>query len=130
MKCVIVSEDVTPIVGRHSSEEMGLLSINYDAVSVIRHGEEHTARKTAKAVSSIESMVATFPEVFDDGIGQFPGQATIQVKNDAVPAANVSCRVSPQVKQQLKKELHRLEERGVIAKIDEPKDGLAGCPFR
>ena len=66
------------------------------------------------------------PDLFQ-GLGKIPGKYHIQLKDDAQPfALSTPRRVALPLQPKGKSELQRMEQLGVISKVDEPTDWCAG----
>jgi len=56
------------------------------------------------------------------GLGELEGDITVHLKDDATPTVHAPRRVPHAIKPQLKKELKKMEDTGVIVKVTEPTD--------
>ena len=66
------------------------------------------------------------PDLFQ-GLGKIPGKYHIQLKEDAQPfALSTPRRVALSLQPKVKSELQRMEQLGVISKVNEPTDWCAG----
>ena len=82
--------------------------------------------KRVNEVFMPEIVKQNFPKLFE-GLGKLDGQYSIKLKDDAKPfALTVPRRVSTPLMSQVKTELDRMEETGVISKINEPTEWCAG----
>ena len=82
-----------------------------------------TPQKTA-AIKSTEDLIRKFPDRFQ-GIGQFPGEYTIKLCDDAQPVIHTpqKCIISTHPK--VKEELDKMVKLGVITPVDEPTDRVS-----
>ena len=78
------------------------------------------------SVSRGEEIANKYPALFT-GLGSLEGEYHIQLKEDATPfALTAPRRVALPLLPKVKRELERMEELGVISKIDEPTDWCSG----
>lgn len=69
---------------------------------------------------------SAYQEVFS-GLGQLKGEYKIKLKESAQPfALSVPRRVALPLRSKVKEELDRMEEMGVIARVEEPTEWCAG----
>ncbi|XP_018495621.1 uncharacterized protein K02A2.6-like [Galendromus occidentalis] len=116
---VVVREELQPILGRFTSEKLGILSVDYSQIdSVTEHMSG--AGKESDSEKKIRQLVRLYPGVFDGELGMFPGEVRLAVKPHAVPSCNVSCSVPPHLRSQLKQKLEQLIKREVIERVDHP----------
>ena len=114
IKFVIVEEELTPLLSRKAAERMGLITVNYDkfkSVNALQIGPDQP-----------KDAMTQFPNVFEDGIGTLPGEVRLTLKNDAEPVICPPKRIPVEIKEQVRQELERLVEQGVLAPVDEPTD--------
>lgn len=87
------------------------------------------ALNTLRRLYEIESVVDVcreFPKFFK-GLGLFPGEYRICLKEGAIPfALSTPRRVPLPLMKAVKEELDRMLERGVISRVDGPTDWCAG----
>ena len=74
---------------------------------------------SADSVLDRETVLTQFKDVFE-GLGLFPGECTIHVDSDAIPAVHPPRRVPQALGDRVKTELDRMEELQVITKVDTP----------
>ena len=75
---------------------------------------------------SSKEVVQDFPQLLR-GLGKFDSEYTIQLEEGAKPFALITPRQVPiPLMKAVKKELERMEELGVIARVTEPTDWCAG----
>ena len=89
-----------------------------------------TALQLVSRVNAIDStqqnIVSKFPSLFK-GLGTIEGEYTIVLKQEARPYALATPRRIPlPLKSQVEQELKRMEQLGVIRKVDVPTDWCAG----
>ena len=69
---------------------------------------------------TVEQIVQDYPDVFKSELGSFPGKVHLEVDENATPVVAPTRRIPVALKEKFKDELDRLENLGVIAKVDEP----------
>ncbi|KAE8277802.1 hypothetical protein D5F01_LYC24173 [Larimichthys crocea] len=78
------------------------------------------ARVNSISLDSKETVKREFPKLFS-GLGKMEGEYTIVLKPDAKPFSLSTPRhISLPLLQKVKEELSRMEQQGVISKVDEP----------
>ena len=98
-----------PLLGRKSISDLGLV----------------------KRIATVDSSTAfspkdQFPSLFQ-GLGRLEGEYTIQLHDDAKPfALTTPRRVAIPLMKSVQRELKRMEELGVIVKVNQPTDWCAG----
>jgi hypothetical protein len=100
----VVKEDLTPLLGLRAAEQKKLISINEDLV---------------ERISSV-SVADKYADLFDGGLGTFQGMSHLNVDDTVKPVVMPARRVPLAIRPQLKTELQRLTEMGVITPVDEP----------
>lgn len=109
---IIVNEHFTPLLGVRATEQMELLSINRDNFKVVNSVNQ----------SNKNDIVSKYADVFDGTLGKLEGKVHLHVNPDAVPVS-LPCRSVPvSIRKKLKTELERLEQIGVLSKVDQPTD--------
>ncbi|CAB0000824.1 unnamed protein product, partial [Nesidiocoris tenuis] len=84
-----------------------------------------SSKHVAEVACSEEQIFMTkYNDVFD-GLGKFPFKHHITIKADAKPSIRPARRVPFRLKDRLKKALGELENRGVIARVDEPTEWVS-----
>ena len=80
-----------------------------------------------REVNGVEQeVIQKFPKLFE-GLGKLKGDYTIQLEDRVQPSAlGTSRRVPIPLMKAVKEELTRMEDQGVIAKVNEPTDWCAG----
>ncbi len=72
-------------------------------------------------VNSIEDLKRQFPDQFDK-IGSFKSKATLHLKDDAEPSIDAPRKCSIHLKEKLREELQKMEQQGVIRKVEHHVD--------
>ncbi|XP_022099493.1 uncharacterized protein LOC110984016 [Acanthaster planci] len=75
-----------------------------------------------------DDLCKLYPDRFT-GIGRFPGEYHIELKDNACPVVQPPRKYPIQIKEELKAELDRMESLDVIAKVTEPTDWVSSLAF-
>ena len=103
---LVVDDKCSPILGHRAAEQMGLITVNRDTFHVLKLSDSVIMEK--------------YVSVFDDELGSFSGEQHLHVSSEATPVVMPATRIPLSVRPQLKAELDRLVEKGVITPVDEP----------
>ena len=109
----VVIDDVAavPLLGLRAAQQMNLLKIQYHNISVLDNQ------------SLTRDMVTTkYADIFREKAGRLPGKVHLETDPTVAPVKLPLRRVPVALKQELHKELNRLENLGVIAAVDTPTD--------
>lgn len=101
---IIANVEDKPIIGRETSVKLGLLR---------KIDELKTSSVKSKFIESNKDLF--------EGLGKFPSKCTIEIKKHCTPVANPPRRVPKSIKDRLDETLRKLEEKGIISKVDNPK---------
>ena len=107
----IVDVEGPAIFGLESSKDLGLVTIHVDT---LLQSEPH------KNVD-INTLKNRFPDLFDR-IGSFEGEATLTLKEDAIPVIDRPRKFAIHMAEELKVELDKMEQEGIIRKVTEHTD--------
>ena len=87
-----------------------------------------TPKKTAP-IKSTEDLIRKFPDWFQ-GIGQFLGEYTIRLHDNAQPVIHAPRNVLfPYIHSKVKAELDKMIGLGVIIPVDEPTDWVSSVAY-
>lgn len=103
----VVSENRTPILGLRASIAMGMITINQENINTI-------------ASDGSLDIVKEFPSVFDGELGDLPGIQKLQISSNAKPHASPVRRVPHAIHSEVKTELEKMVEKGIITPVDTP----------
>ena len=104
---VVVGQEFVPILGKRTSEQMNLITVNYENISLVNDN------------------FSNFNDVFSDELGTLPGVVRLTVDPESTPHAIISCRVPISLKNKVRTKLNELEKSKVIAKVDEPTEWVS-----
>ena len=105
---VVVEEDFTPLLGKVTSEKMGLITVHYENF------------KGVSKIAVVAVLLSGYSDVFDDDQGSLPGVAHFAVDETVIPVISPACPVPHTMKSKVKAELQKLMEREIITPIEEP----------
>ena len=91
---VVVDENLMTLIGKKTSEDMKLITVNYDNFESV-----------SKVDDGADPLLSDFADVFGDDQGNLPGIAHFQVDDSAIPVISPSCRVPHAMKSQVEAEL-------------------------
>ncbi|KAK3745480.1 hypothetical protein QZH41_007544 [Actinostola sp. cb2023] len=100
-----------------AAQQMGLITINkenFESVTPQRDGSNVNQLLTVKGI------VQSYPEVFESQLGSFPGKVHLEVDENVSPTITPTRRIPTALKEKFKQELDRMEELGVVAKVEKP----------
>ncbi|XP_062855259.1 uncharacterized protein K02A2.6-like [Trichomycterus rosablanca] len=104
----VVKELATPLLGRSAAVALQLV-----------------ARLDAVSLDTDEAVRAEFPKLFN-GLGRMQGEYNIVLKTDAEPfSLSTPRRISLPLLPKVKEELNRMEQQGVISKVEQPTEWCA-----
>ena len=88
------------------------------------HEMHHQSRSPTSGpppLNSVKDLQALYPEQFDR-IGNFHGEATLHVREEAAPTIDPPRKCSVHIKDKLKSELDSMEKQGIIRKVEHHTD--------
>ena len=105
----VVSTQAPPVLGLTSCLSLRLIKLILSVEKMQNPGQNQT------------DMIKEYSDVFE-GLGTFPGVHKIHLKPDAVPVVHPPRRIPVALRDELEKELKRMEDLGVIVKVSESTD--------
>ncbi|XP_041464585.1 uncharacterized protein K02A2.6-like [Lytechinus variegatus] len=109
----IVDTKSPAILGLPSSKAMKLVILNCSV-----------QQKEQLPLRDKRDLQQRFPDCFT-GIGRFPGEFHITLMEDAHPVVHASRKLPIHLQKELKEELDRMQELGVITRVTEPTDWVS-----
>ena len=111
---IVVRRDVKrqPILGLPACEKLRLIARSHDVGSLKIES------------SGYEQVKVEYSDVFQ-GLGLIPGEVSINIDTDVKPVVHAVRKVPFGLQEKLKKELCRMENLGVIERIDQPTDWVS-----
>ena len=86
------------------------------------------APKKTVSIKSTEDLIRKFPDRFQ-GMGQFPGEYTIRLCDNAQPVIHTSWKCPISIHPKVKAELDKMVKLGVITPVDEPTDWVSSVAY-
>jgi len=130
---VVVDEELTPLLSRRAAEKMKLITVNYDNFESVRtvsapsiESSSHTESpylSTVPSSSTSTELTELFSDVFDGKLGALPGgKVDLTLAPNTEPVVRPARTLPESLNTTVKAELDRLEDSGVIIKVDKPTD--------
>lgn len=116
----VAESDGPAIVGLPSSRALRLVTVN----CMIKQEPP----QSIQSIKSREDLKSQYPDRFE-GIGKFPNKYRITLKDDAQPVVHPPRKYPIQLKDELKTELDKMEELGIITPVTEPTDWVSSLAF-
>ena len=107
---VVNQEDVTPILGTSTIQQMGLIEV---------HQEKILKVTLTHAFGTAQQLTNEFEDVFD-GVGKLAGKYKIELDDTVPPVVHPPRRIPLAMKEKLKEELDKMVEEEIIAPVDTP----------
>lgn len=108
----VLMEKCTALPCSETIQEMDLIQVRFENILSLDLALEQTPLTK-------ESLFTKFPAVFD-GTGKLDCPNHLEIESDAIPVVHPPRKVSIALKPQLKKELQRLHDLGILAPVTEP----------
>ncbi|XP_046857922.1 uncharacterized protein K02A2.6-like [Xenia sp. Carnegie-2017] len=124
---LVTETDDTPLLGLPSLRQLRLIkeSCNTDCTLCnSQTGICHIKTQQKPIQISKDSLLKHYPECFKE-IGTLPGKYKIPIRDDAIPCKDAPRSVPESQREPLRKELRRIQDIGVIEKVDGPTDWVS-----
>ena len=121
---VIIEGQSTPLIGSCSAQQLNLIRVQHHNIAVINEPRNIQASLADKPMNSRTDVINAYPDVFQ-GLGHMPGTVHLELDKSATPTVMPPRRVPVALKDKLKTELDRMEERQIITKVVEPTDWVS-----
>ncbi|XP_025116192.1 uncharacterized protein K02A2.6-like [Pomacea canaliculata] len=124
VRFLVVEKNLTPLLGKKTSEKMGLITVNYENFESV---DKITTTPKSPVPMDLPSshILDAYPDLFSETQGNLPGVVHLEVDPTVPPVTAPSGRVPRAMKDKLSKELKRLTKRGVITPVDQPTDWVS-----
>ena len=120
------------ILGLKDSCRMKLININdkVQQLSISVVTKTISPESCSTHIKSKSELMTQYPIVFK-GIGKFPGEAKLQLKDDAAPVVQAPRRCAIHLKKEIQTALDEMEQLGVISKIPtgQPTEWLSNLVY-
>ena len=113
LQMLVSDEDTQSIIGLGGIERLNLVQ------------RVDTVIEDAKPVEKVEQEEFKGLEEYNDvfeGLGNLPGEHKVKLKENAVPVIEACRKIPFSLREKVKTELQRMEEKGVIEKVTEPTE--------
>ena len=117
---VVVDQDgLAPLLSRKAAEMMNLITVNYDNMT----SNVYSVAQSEHAEAPHMSLVKDYAEVFNSQLGSLPGgKVHLTVELNTHPVVRPPRTLPESLNATVRDELDRLEQSGVIVKVDKPTD--------
>lgn len=115
VKFIIIEGNIPTLLGCKTCLTYNFVTANTNLVNV-----HSVSCKENNIQNLIKSLKTDYSKLFDGGLGCIPGSVNIQLSSDAVPTVQAARRVPFSLLPEMRKELDRMEELGVIEKVTKP----------
>lgn len=112
---IIIDGLVPTLLGCRTCMEYGYITANQQLVNV--HSIEMEKNNIPNLIKNLKN---NFSELFDGGLGCLPNTVNLQLLEDAVPVVQAARRVQFSSLLELREELDKMEQLGVIEKVTKP----------
>lgn len=133
---VVPDENCANLIGSQAAQQMGFLDIHFEqlhnslAAPKPREIHAHTVEtsmnpnKPSEQGLSISDILSKYPDVLE-GLGELGPELQLEVEDYATPIQLSPRRIPEALKQPLKQHLDKLQEDGIIEKVDFPTDWIS-----
>jgi hypothetical protein len=111
----VTTEKTTPILGLQAAEKLQIISKGANAQPIYVHSVTDNERLT------LDKVTKSYKQVFH-GLGKFPGQHKIRLKDNACPVIQAPRRIPHHLLEPLKATLQEMCSDGVIESVNYPTD--------
>lgn len=123
-KFFIVDVQGPAIIGLPTCQKLDIVSLHLDSMTQARS----PVNQSKEPLTSIENLKAAYPNHFDR-IGQFKEPAKLHLKEGAIPSCDAPRKVSIHLKPKIKAELTKMEQDGIIRKVEEHSDWCSSLVY-
>ena len=116
---VIVKDDMIPLIGARTAQQMKLITVNNDNF-IKTSPPKQFKQPEVMQLGSTEEVLKKFEDVFSRPLGTLPGEVHIDTDLDIKPVITPPRRIPAALKEALEKELKRLVELAVLAPVENP----------
>jgi len=124
----VVDSTGPALIGLPTCKKLGLVTINCDALAKPKPTNAAPKAESVKPIKSTEDLIKLYPDRFE-GLGRFPGQYKIHLKEGAEPKIHPPRKCPIAVQHKVKAELDKMVAQGVITKVDEPTDWVNSLAY-
>ncbi|XP_068204656.1 uncharacterized protein [Palaemon carinicauda] len=106
LEFLVVDCKYTPLLSKRTSEQMGLITVNYENISATK------------------DVLDKYDNVFNTDVRTFQNVVRLTIDTNAKPVVIPKCRVPINLKNRVCKKINEMEKQKIIAKVDQPTDWL------
>ena len=115
---VVVESDLTPLIGARAAQEMELITVN-DENFIMTLPPPRRNELQVKQITADE-LIKQYSDVLSRPLGTLPREVHLEVDNSVKPIITPTRRVPTALKDELKEELNRYVEQGILTPLEEP----------
>jgi hypothetical protein len=116
---VVDNDDLTPLLGSKTSQQMGLITVNTDKFVCMNV-------TTGLYQSETKSIRDEFADIFDGSLGTFPGTFHLETDSSVTPSILPPRRAPHAIKDQLKGELlDDMVKKGILSPVEKPTEWVS-----
>ena len=112
---MIVSANLTPLIGAKTAQQMKLITVNDDCINLLK----------TENMNRYDQLITEFNDVFSDGLGKLQGTVKLSVDPKVQPSIQPPRNVPIALKNKFATELQRLITLEVIKPVDEPTEWVS-----
>ena len=116
---VVAMGDLTPLIGARAAQEMELITVN-DENFIMTLPPPRRNELQVKQITADE-LIKQYSDVLSRPLGTLPREVHLEVDNSVKPIITPTRRVPTALKDELKEELNRYVEQGILTPVEEPK---------
>lgn len=122
---VVVHEHMKSLLGARCIQEMDLMTVRYE--NILQMSDDHNSKKVGPTNSgpARSQILSKYVDVFDGQLGHLPGELHLDVDSSIKPVQLPVRRIPVAVRDELINEFARMEDMGVIARVDEPTEWIS-----
>ncbi|XP_064107989.1 uncharacterized protein K02A2.6-like [Macrobrachium nipponense] len=107
LEFLVVDCKYPPLLSKRTSEQMGLITVNYENISATK------------------DVLDKYDNVFNTDVGTFQNVVRLTIDTNAEPVVIPKCRVPINLKNRVCKKINEMEKHKIIAKVDQPTDWVS-----
>ena len=124
---LVDNDDIRPILGSNACIGMGILvyQVNHHLNKPETGNAPVYAMQTSDTVLSKDELLAKFPKVFKEGVGNLDSEYKIRFDFTVQPVRHVPRQIAVALRPKLKETLDHLVAQEVIAPVTEPTESIS-----
>ena len=123
----IVYGDFTPLIDLNASAALTLIAVLQDNIALVGPAKPSVPSTASEVLTplTMETILSTYSQVFDDTIGKFEGELHLYTKQECTPHKTAPREVPLSVKNNFIAEIKDLQEQSILEKVTEPTDWVS-----